>query len=529
MQFISLPSEKGSRAQVKRPRDLSGRDEDEAHISVAKKPRGRPRKNELAPADSPTPQAVIPSKRRPIEVSSSSDGNGQISNRSAKKRQSTESFQSQVIGSQLLRDGAEENYGEDTDSGNIRRPGESDDPASLFILDGLDGFEESGSASESGNLNQSEPEERSVPRPVEDESSKSALKLSAEETIALTPPSWMEKGEAKHRSWVKVESLLDHEQFVVAEELSYDHCDDAWTQQDEDNLWLTWLLEDQHMLDNLTSHELTAWKRADDAYNMSLPEILPRDVFVDRSILYPLTATIKSSDGSEVTRKLEQTSWGQGFSFSLTKILACPAFHNLKFLQYVLQYVLFLRLGLKSSECPAVPNLSDSPFAQLANALRAKDLGPVPDEWATTVNDLFGTDDQKVAFPHLAFVEDLKKQVKKPKAGQLKRLRKGLLLADLTSIIDAWDNLYIKRPGKKLETIETYHKNFGRIPGKKPKKHDTEATRRNIRSWIMSCRRKEAHIEKLSSNLETTAKSSSRSNDINNDVYDVDDGIAWIV
>lgn len=192
---------------------------------------------------------------------------------------------------------------------------------------------------------------------------------------------------------------------------------------------------------------------------------------------------------------IESTCWGQYFCSFFNEVLACP--NDVIFLHYVLEYAIFLRLGLKKSEKPKLPSRKESPSAQLSRALSAKGLGPVPKEWKSTINEIFAPKDEESAYPHLELIEDLKK-TKSQKARSVEG-KNILTLADLHSIIEAWNRFYIKRPTKKeLLTIKEYYKTFGKNPrgDPKPKFHDLDETRKGIRSWIMACRRKQAMLDK---------------------------------
>jgi hypothetical protein len=277
-----------------------------------------------------------------------------------------------------------------------------------------------------------------------------------------------------------------------------------WTEEDERQLWNTWTKSDALVLDKVGTGERAVWRKVKHLFGIPAPEVILPFLQVNPQHLRPVKVQVKSRrHPSGETVHLEHVNWGQGFCTLLVKILCTPAFSmDLAFLRYVLQYAVYFRVGEDEEKCPKPRKedfFCDDYFTLINEVADEYSAKRVPEEYSLLVNDAISAKLLHKHHPHMKFIEDLKKAVKKKKKeGYL-----GIINLDLQHIINAWNLRYIKRKENYgTLTMEEYQRAYEKSGNSDKGRLPKGGIQRNIqianerRNWIMSCRRKQAIWEK---------------------------------
>jgi hypothetical protein len=269
-----------------------------------------------------------------------------------------------------------------------------------------------------------------------------------------------------------------------------------WTEAQEADLRKRWKKKLGVLTNGMDTSEISLWKKSYQIYQKPPPAIIPSGMEVD------VSENAEFEDPDNPDAELEDKNWSQEFCKGFGEVLCCEAFKDrLYFLQYVLRYALFLRLGA-SKGFPKPPRKELSvqrnqkviaEFDRLAaiNGIAADPLR------AETLNDALNNMLGPDLPSHVGLIEQLKKVVRKDFQDQ-----RGLIKRDIDNIILAWDQ-YATASKQGLLSMKEYGQKWNKEHTKAssdPKgaeKYHTDDILKLRKEWVLGCKRAEAKAEAM--------------------------------
>lgn len=211
-----------------------------------------------------------------------------------------------------------------------------------------------------------------------------------------------------------------------------------------------WSQEDQVNLHDTGKPEIAVWRRAIEIFDQPPGDLLPAGEFVDTS---DNGKTLSLPD-----REVPNVNWAPKFCWSLLTVILCPIFAGRpQYLRDVIQFAMWHRL-------------------------RATTNRPRPQfTWPR---------DDNLQFPaHEEFLEKLGPVVEGMK---FTKVSQGILLRDLKSIIDAWDEYAVENGLKSMDQYRRQFRNGQGRPGVTVTVLDEEEIISMKKDWILANRHRAA-------------------------------------
>jgi hypothetical protein len=262
--------------------------------------------------------------------------------------------------------------------------------------------------------------------------------------------------------------------------------DEFWGSEDEENIVSQWTREHEVVLQNTSPAENALWKKAFQLFNQPAPKLLPPHIPIDVSenetVMDPDNEDLEDNEG------LKNTNWSPPVCALFGEIMCCPAFSGRPdYLQYVLALAFYLRVGA-TDEFPK-PELPASRRQLVVDEFKRLSKGPVDEEnLLQTIENVEGRE----RLPHHRFLRFLEKDYNAKKAKWKTKKAKGLVKADFTAIVEAWDKYAIDSTKVGLFPLKEYatdwNRKFTKSPSSKSKKkkHSSEDILRLKREYILS-------------------------------------------
>jgi hypothetical protein len=258
--------------------------------------------------------------------------------------------------------------------------------------------------------------------------------------------------------------------------------DEFWDSEDEEVLVSQWTREYEVVLQSTTPAENALWKRAFQLFNQPAPKLLPPyipiDVSENETVLDPDNEDLEENEG------LKNTNWSPTVCALFGEVMCCPAFSGRPdYLQYVLALALYLRVGA-TYKFPK-PELPVSRRQLIVDEFMRLSREPVDEE---TLLQATENVEGRERLPHQRFVRFLEKDCNAKKAKWKTKKAKGLVKADFTAIVEAWDKYAVESPNMGLSTMKEYTTRWetSMKSKKKKKKHSSEDILRLKREYMLS-------------------------------------------